>query len=334
VLSQSLRSVLIVKREAFSEAEADTVRGFASAQHRRVLHDPLSRAKENILDALLLERDVKPLIDESEVALAPVPDESPFFFQMTRWKSLNFRTLRGFAGQSFLEPLAIPVGQISLVAALALGLLLSTFLLALPLARGAVPREGRWSWLLYFLALGVAYISVEVVLMQRLALFLGHPTYSVTTVLFSILLFSGLGSAWSDRRGESPAALARWLRFALPVVIALVVFAVPPLLRTLGGLALVPRVLVAMAVIAPLAFLMGLPFPLAVRALAASGGRLIPWAWAANGCGSVLGSVGAVLGAMLWNFSIVLIAAAVVYALALSHLARTRAAAGSADAAA
>ena len=334
VLSQSLRSVLIVKREAFSEAEADTVRGFASAQHRRVLHDPLSRAKENILDALLLERDVKPLIDESEVALGPVSDESPFFFQMTRWKSLNFRTLRGFAGQSFLEPLAIPVGQISLVAALALGLLLSTFLLALPLARGAVPREGRWSWLLYFLALGVAYISVEVVLMQRLALFLGHPTYSVTTVLFSILLFSGLGSAWSDRRGESPAALARWLRFALPVVIALVVFAVPPLLRTLGGLALVPRVLVAMAVIAPLAFLMGLPFPLAVRALAASGGRLIPWAWAANGCGSVLGSVGAVLGAMLWNFSIVLIATAVVYALALSHLARTRAAAGSADAAA
>jgi hypothetical protein len=78
------------------------------------------------------------------------------------------------------------------------------------------------------------------------------------------------------------------------------------------------------AIIAPVAFLMGVPFPLGIRAIAATGGKHVPWAWAANGCASVVGSVCAVLGAMVWNFSTMLVIAGAIYVLALFVVSRTR----------
>jgi spermidine synthase len=324
VVGQSVRSVLIVQREPFSPAQIAALRAFASQPGRRMLHDPDAAPEGSVFDALLLMPDPRPLIESSEVALDPVTDDSPFFFQLTRWKSLSLTSLRNFTPTSFLDPLALPVGQLALVTALAIGLLLSVGLLGVPLALGAVPKPGRWRWLGYFLALGIAYIVVEVVLMQRLALLLGHPTYSVTAVLFAILLFSGLGSAWSDRWRGSPGALGRFLAVAIPAAILFVTFAVPPITRALMGLPLGARMLSATLVIAPLAFLMGVPFPLGIRVLGSRGGGTIPWAWAANGCGSVLGSVCAVLGAMLWNFSVMLLAAGALYALALAGISRVR----------
>jgi hypothetical protein len=202
-------------------------------------------------------------------------------------------------------------------------LLLSAALLAVPLAAGSVPREGRWRWLAYFLGLGVAYIAVEVVLMQRLALLLGHPTYSVTLVLFAILLFSGLGAGWVDRRGSSRVPVAPLIG-ALLVAIVFVALALPRLVPLWLPMSQPVRVGLALAVIAPLAFVMGMPFPLAIREIGARHPGHVAWAWAANGCGSVVGSVAAVLGAMLGSFSVVLLAAGVVYAGALALLPRSR----------
>jgi hypothetical protein len=255
------------------------------------------------------------LYEDAPTALHPVRDDSPFFFQMTRWKKIDLDALRKFGGKTFLEPLSIPVAQIALLSALGISLVLSAALLCIPLLvrRGAgVPRERRWTWLGYFLCLGLAFIVVEVVLMQRFALFLGHPTYSVTAVLFAILLFSGLGAAWSDRRAGTTAMVVKPVLWGLPVAIVLLAFVVPSLLRELIGLPHAARLSIAVGLIAPIAFLMGVPFPLGIRAIAATGGGHIPWAWAANGCASVVGSVCAVLGAMVWNFSTMLLLAGAV----------------------
>jgi spermidine synthase len=324
VVGQSVKCVLIVQREPFTDEQIAALRAFAAQSNRRLLHDPAAAPQNTVYDALLEMPDPRPLIAASEVALDPVSDDSPFFFQLTRWKSVRLAALKNFNSQSFLDPLSVPVGQIALVTALALGLFLSLVLLGVPLGLGAVPREGRWRWLGYFLALGVAYIVVEVVLMQRFALLLGHPTYSVTAVLFAILLFSGLGSAWSDRWRGRPGSLGGALAVAVPAAILFVTLAVPPLARACMALPLAARLGVAMLVIAPLAFLMGMPFPLGIRVLAGRGGGSIPWAWAANGCGSVLGSVCAVLGAMVWSFSVMLLVAGALYALALAGISRVR----------
>ncbi|HXV12587.1 MAG TPA: hypothetical protein VEC56_00140, partial [Candidatus Krumholzibacteria bacterium] len=327
VVHEKIRALLLVKHSPFTPDEVARAREYAHAMGWTVAHDPVQPAPNAPYTNLLTAPDPTTIFKDADVALHPVRDDSPFFFQMTRWKSVKLDALRNFGGVGFLEPLAIPVAQIALLGALVISLVLSAVLIAVPLVvkKGrAVPRENRWTWLVYFLCLGLAFIVVEVVLMQRFALFLGHPTYSVTVVLFAILLFSGLGAAWSDRRGGTPAEVAKPVMYWLPIAIVALAFVVPIVLQKLIGLPHAARLVIAVAMIAPVAFLMGVPFPLGIRAIAATGGKHVPWAWAANGCASVVGSVCAVLGAMVWNFSTMLLIAGAIYVLALVVLARIK----------
>ena len=326
VMEQGMRGLVLVKRAPFTAAEMETVRSYAATTGAEVKHDPVwvNPAGPTFYDGYLTAFDLRPVFRDSPFAVYPVHDESPFFFQMAKWNRMNWRALRTFGKGGILEPLALPVAQIVLVCALVLGVLLSLGLLAVPLLARAVPRARRWVWLGYFFALGLAYIIVEVVLMQRFSLFLGHPTYSVTAILFSILLFSGLGSAWSDRRTGSMRDVLRPVLFGLPVAIVLIAFAAPPFLRALIGLPLAARLAIAVVMVAPAAFLMGTAFPAGIRAIGATEPRHVAWAWAANGCASVIGSVCAVLGAMVWSFSVMLVIAMLIYILALASLSRLR----------
>lgn len=326
VVREKTRALLLVKRTPFTPAEVDQARA-AGGRGFLIEHDPVEPDLRSPYTAILAAPDPVSLYQDADVALAPVRDDNPFFFQMTRWKSVKLDALRDFAGVGFLEPLALPFAQIALLSALIISLGLSAVLIVVPLVvkKGrAVPRERRGTWLVYFLCLGLAFIIVEVVLMQRFALFLGHPTYSVTAVLFAILLFSGLGAAWSDRRGGTTAEVVKPVLWGLPIAIVLLAFVVPPLLRELIGLPHAARLAIGVILIAPVAFLMGVPFPLGIRAIAATGGKHVPWAWAANGCASVVGSVCAVLGAMVWNFSTMLLIAGAIYVGALTLIGRTR----------
>ena len=312
VIHEKIRASVLVKKTPFTEEEVARAQDYAKASGATIEHDPVHPVQGSPYQNLLAAPDPTSLYNDAAVALYPVRDDSPFFFQMTRWKSVNLDGLRKFGGMGFLEPLALPVAQIALLSALIVSLVLSAVLIVIPLVvkKGrAVPRERRGTWLLYFVCLGLAFIIVEVVLMQRFALFLGHPTYSVTAVLFAILLFSGLGAAWSDKRGGTTADVARPVLYWLPIAIVALAFVVPTTLKELIGLPHAARLAIAILLIAPVAFLMGVPFPLGIRAIAATGGKHVPWAWAANGCASVVGSVCAVLGAMIWNFSTMLVIA-------------------------
>jgi predicted membrane-bound spermidine synthase len=323
VLTQGIRGALLASRSPFTPADLSVIREYAAATGSVIEHDPVQPLGTTFYDQYLAAPDVEPFYREATFALNPVRDESPFFFQMAKWSHVDWKQLRKYGQGGILEPLALPVAQIVLISALVLGILLAVALLAVPLLTRSVPRTRRWTWLGYFLALGLAYIMVEVVLMQRFALFLGHPTYSVTTILFAILLFSGLGSAWSDGRSGRVGDVLRPARWALPVLILLMAYAVPPLLRALLGLPLGARLVTAVLLVAPVAFLMGTPFPTGIRAVGATDSRQIAWAWAANGCASVIGSVCAVLGAMAWSFGATLIIATAIYMLALTLISRS-----------
>ncbi len=324
VMEKEIRTTFLLKRDPFRPEEAARARRFADAIGAEILHDPTDPAARTFYSVFLAQTDPSGMIAAAPTALHPVTDDNPFFFQMARWRNLRLGSLKAITGRNFLEPLAAPVGQIALVTAFVLALLLSALLLLVPIAGRGVPRAGRARWLGYFFGLGIAFIVVEVVLMQRFALFLGHPTYSVTTVLFAILLFSGLGSAWSGTRRGTTRRILRPILWLLPVAILLLAVGVPPLSRALIGLALPLRLFLAIGFIAPVAFLMGVPFPVGIRAAGSDDPAFIPWGWAANGCASVIGSVCAVLGAMTYNFSIMLIAAGIVYVLSIFSLSRMR----------
>ena len=167
--------------------------------------------------------------------------------------------------------------------------------------------------LAYFSCLGLAFLFVEIPLIQRFILILGHPTYAFTVVVLALLSFSGLGSllvraAWLPRR----AALI------LLVVLALLTpWAVMNLSDALLGWEIPWRALAAVIGLAPLAILMGLPFPLGLTWLEGDAPDLVAWAWAVNGCASVIASVLAAILALSYGFTLVLLLGAIAYSLAV-----------------
>ena len=312
---------VMVKRTPLTREDLEMAHTFGPATDAKLLHDPFAPSSHSFYGKFFKAKDPDKYLAGLKTDYSSVSDDSPFFFQMARWGNVNLEGIRKFQNKSFLEPLFLPVGQITLVVAFGVGLFLSVVLLGVCLLGGNVPRVERYTWFGYFLALGLAFIVVEVILIQRFTLFLGHPTYSVTVVLFTILLSSGLGSAWSGRRRFSARNIVALVAVLLPISLLLLTFAVPPITSALIGLPLAARLLVALMLIMPVAFLMGIPFPVGIRQAGTSAPALIPWAWAVNGCASVVGSVLAVLGAMACNFSAMLVVAALIYFAALTWLA-------------
>jgi hypothetical protein len=242
-----------------------------------------------------------------------VTDDRPFFFHFFRWRQLDDVLNRlGTAWQPFGG-----AGFLVILGFLALTLVASTLLILVPLvvARPREPADGRsegaarWGILGYFLLLGLAFLWIEIPLMQRFILLLDHPMYSFSVVLFSLLVFSGLGSLASPRLGP----YRRWAVLALGILTLVYALApVPPVDRVLG-LSLAARVAITIISIAPLAFLMGIPFPTGIAAVRSRQPGLIPWAWGVNGYGSVLGSGLAALIALSWGFSAALMLAGAAY---------------------
>jgi hypothetical protein len=161
----------------------------------------------------------------------------------------------------------------------------------------------------------MGFMFIEIPMMQKMVIFLGHPTYALSVVLASILGFAGLGSLASGRidffRLRSFNALAATI-VALILVTALVTrFALPLLL----GYSLAQRVAIAVLILAPPAFALGMPFPLGIRLLERRCPQLLPWGWAINGFLSVFSSIFCVVLSMAIGFTWVFVLAAGIYLL-------------------
>jgi hypothetical protein len=249
--------------------------------------------------------------------LAPTTDDKPFFFDYFRFADF----LRYPRDVPWVEAQdEFPVGHMVLASSLLQIVVLGLALILAPLVllrRKGLPGRGKLRAFGYFAALGVGYMLVEISLMQRFILFLGHPTYSLSVVLAGMLAFSGLGALASARLGLPTRRQLYRLAAAAAALVLLDAALLPPLLDAAIGLGLGGRVVLALALLAPTAFVLGFPFPLGVRLLERDAPVLIPWGWAVNGMLSVAASLLAVALAMAAGFSAVLLAAAAVYALGL-----------------
>ena len=197
--------------------------------------------------------------------------------------------------------------------------------LILPLVmRGGRARQSPRP-LLYFIAVGLGYILVEIAFIQRFVLFLGHPTYALTVVIFLLMVSSGAGSLFS--RFCLPRAEMGWLPLTLVLLTLMAyVFFLPGRLAALVGMAFEYRLLISGILLVPLGFVMGMPFPTGLRALAATPAPEFPsgqsdnaveWAWAMNAAASVLGSVSAMVIAIQFGLTATLACGAAAYFLAL-----------------
>lgn len=257
-------------------------------------------------------------INDYPFEISPVSDNQPFFFFTVRLKDM-LGSLTGGKAMDWRINLGVVVLLMVLVISIVavLVFLIVPLLLARRTQSSIGNRQSNLS-LLYFIAIGLGYILAEIAFIQRFVLFLGHPTYALTVVIFMMLLASGAGSVLSRRWLSSPKRV--WLPLTMVfLLLATYVFVLPPILRNLVGLAFVAKLVISALVLAPLGFAMGMPFPTGLRALAAGRGEdnTIEWAWALNAASSVLGSALAMVVAIQWGLNVTLACAAAAYVLAL-----------------
>ena len=216
-----------------------------------------------------------------------------------------------------------PVAITVLGGMLAVGGLLSAALIFGPLAlfrRRGLGVERWWSAAAYFALIGLAFMFVEIGMMQRFVLFLGHPGYSIPVVLASLLVFAGIGSYATSRLPLGPpAALAVGLLGA-PVALGALLLAQAPLFDALLGAPLWTRAAVTACMMAAPGVLMGMPLPAGLAVVSRVSRRFVPWAWGINGAASVLGAVLVVVAAMALGFTWAIVIAAGLYAAALAAI--------------
>jgi hypothetical protein len=160
----------------------------------------------------------------------------------------------------------------------------------------------------------MGFIAVEVVLIQRLGLFLGYPTRALAVVMFTLLLSSGVGSLWAQRL-EGLGDVKRPL-LLLCALLAVAAEILPPLSRALLGAGIASKILAVVALVAPLGFMMGVPFATGIRHAAREATTSVPRAWAVNGVASVFGSCLTTAVAMSFGFTVSLLCGAAAYAAA------------------
>jgi hypothetical protein len=312
---------ILIKKSPFTRGEIETIRTFTKDLKFDLVHYPGIRMEETNIyikqptheyvetfQRLLDPSTRNGLIEGYLFDIRPVRDENPFFHYYLKLKNIRGIYKRmGEKWQFFMEEgYLLPVILLQV-------LVLSLVLILLPVVlrrsvspelSGIRPPAGdRLRIVSFFAFLGMGYLFVEIALIQKMILPLEHPSYAFSVVLASVLICSGVGSLLSNR-----IRILRTPRIALLISVLIFVYSLllPAFSERLLSLSLVQRTGAVFFLILPLGTLMGIPFPTALRSMGEGYGSLIPWAWAINGCSSVLAPLLAVMVAMALGFKTVL----------------------------
>jgi hypothetical protein len=325
-LTPSLGSILL-KRSAFTVAELSSLRAWADGMEfvDDFMPDDAARGKGDNEFRQLLGPHTDDFVANYPYDVTAVYDDRPFFFNrvpIVPWLLDKLRISRSRLGES---PLGL--GAQTLLISLVVTAAFTAALLLLPLlasrrrnrrvdasARQVVKH--RSSWAVLFAGLGLGFILVEIVLVQRFSVFLGYPVYSLSVVLFTMLLTSGIGSLVAGR-WDCRVALPRVLAAVCGALLVYAVLLPRVLSATLGG-STPMRIAVSVALIAPLGFLMGMPFATGVRRVGQDAKEMVAWAWAVNGGASVFGSALTILISMTYGFTVSFFCGAASYGAALA----------------
>jgi hypothetical protein len=323
VIQHDRVATFLLKKTPFTAAEVARLRDESDRLGFRVLYAPGVDGSAPIIAAddqvdgantgeyarLIRTPDRQRFFDEFTNDIRPTTDDRPFYFHSIKLKN-QFQV-------AFGRSMLFGNGLSALLTLMGISSVLVVLFVVAPLAiaSGPLPR-GWFGWLAYFGALGAGFMLIEVALLQRFVLLLGHPVYSLTVTLFSLLLGTGAGAAWSRRVGDE--SLGRWAAGALLVIAAagvLVIAAVTPLITWAIPFSRIVRIGIAVSVLVPIGLLLGIPMPTGLRLLRARAPEMVTWAWGINGALSVLGATLAIFIAMNWGFHATLLASSTTYLL-------------------
>lgn len=326
----------LLKKSEFLPGEVGEIRkaltaaAGADAPTLKILYAPDEKQPDSLYSRIVNAADFGGVLKTTDSQLEAATDDKPFFNQHTRWSRIRWSTMVDLFSQQ--QPrdarLALedrPIAEVTLLILLVQAVVVAGLCILLPLAvldRRGLQTGGRWSWLAYFAALGLGFIMVEIALLQRFLLFLGQPIYTYAVVLAGLLIFTGIGSYVA---GKWTMELTQALRSALLgalIVVLLMAFITPLLFRLCLGFSLPLRIVIALLLVAPLGFLLGMPFPLGLRMAMQRSSALGSWAWGVNGFFTVIGTVLALMLGMMIGFRAVLFFACVCYLAGLFAISR------------
>jgi hypothetical protein len=315
--------LVLVKAMPFTADEMETVRALCGSLGFELVALP-REGLQNVFTEYLATPNTERFYEAYPYDVRPPTDDRPFFFNTFRISAF----VKSLGARQHIDPMRVYNYDAVFILFVLLALATSCLCLFIivPLWSTAAARTEEKlhprlpiGALAYFILIGLGFILVEVVLIQRFHLYLGHPIYSLAVILFTVLASSGVGSAWTARRDDTRlirhAALA-CLAALLLIVLHEIVW--PIFLERTLGLSRSARIALTVSSLAPMGIAMGMPYPLGLRAVSAAAPARVPWVWAVNAGASVLGSILAFALAMATGFRIVLLLGGVCYAAALA----------------
>ncbi|ROL61921.1 hypothetical protein D9V86_03335 [Bacteroidetes/Chlorobi group bacterium ChocPot_Mid] len=298
------RNVLLVSKQPLDEETIKRAFGVTFYFRDNYIY-PLYPAHDSIYGNMVNQivlKGWKVMQNEAKVDISPCTDDKPFIAQMGMWKNLNLSQQEKIQHFEFT---GFPLSKLNIAVILIIIVLLIIPVNLLPIKFSKVKLK-LVPWL-YFFVIGMGFMSIEVILIQKYTLFIGPSVYSLSAILFTLLIASGIGSRFSERFNNL------YVFLGIVVWILLDIFVFTKIMYLFGSFELPLRLITTVVLIAPLGFLMGMPFPKAGVKV----GKLIDWGFAVNGAASVFGSVLIILVALSFGYKISLLIGAICYLTAL-----------------
>ncbi len=316
---------MLLSRDPLSASDLDTLENVARQMQFDIVQSP-RYSSDDTLAAIASGSQLADAVASQPLNIAAPTDDTPFFFHMLRLRDV-FNTAR-WHDQGIVRFNMTAVGVLGVLMITVIVLTAACIVLPLLVARSQdralqparlLDRADIGPHLLYFGAIGFGFMLVEISQVQRLTIFLGHPVYSLSIVLFSLLLSSGIGSLFTARLGDNLRS-STWMLLLLVVVLVAFGGVTPALIRYFEAASTAARIGVSVGILLPIGFFMGMAFPIGMRRALTEAPSIAPWLWGVNGAASVCASVLVVVIALGAGISVAFWAGSLCYAVAAGTL--------------
>ncbi len=319
-VTNSYLAGVVYKKNGFDLMEMINMRNEATSMNLDIEYDPLTE-QESIYKNLVKSTNIELDISKNPSLLSPATDDKPFFDDNYSFSDVTLKTFKDVFSQDDKAILALkskPVAQVTLITMLIQVVVVAFVLLIFPsifIKKNDKTKVDK-KFLMFFAFIGLGYIAIQIALIQKFTLFLGQPVYTMLTVISSMLIFSGIGAKYSGKLTSNKKNI-RYIFLGIVIFTFLIGIVSPLLFEMLVSLGLILRIIITVLMIAPLSFLMGIPFPTGISAISNDDSRMIGVSWAVNGFFSVIGTVLTMILAMMFGFKDMFFIAGIFYLFAL-----------------